>query len=1090
MFRQTALFQKGFLLFAVLAFFGSSPVLSRIRCVAFGAQSTYSPTCFHQKCMEKDKPTEPRTTPESWASHCLDEKAFFQAADLYLRFLGESRKPHAMLAVEIDNFRFFHLWHGKELGERYLAMIAECLLAILKDYDGVVGYFGRSEFALLLPCDRDQVQRLQKALAACRVLPAEFTGFSPLLGVYRIAPEDQIPEVMFDRAAIALDSVRGNFMTHVAEYDKTIDSIKDEEIQILQDIRRGFEAREFVFFLQLKCDMRSGKILGAEALVRWLQKEKGLIPPGKFIPILEKSGFTSMIDQFVWEEVFAWQRKWLDSGRKALPVSVNVSRTDLSSFDVAAFFTAMVKKYGVDPKLVEIEITESAYADNETSICDAINALKAAGFPMLMDDFGSGYSSLNMLRNISFDLLKFDMKFLRGSPESQQRGLDILESVLNMARLINVPVIMEGVETRDQVRFLVDMGCRYAQGYYYSRPMPVQEYENLIADPARVDYSGYQAKSVNQLHLRELMDATVVTDTMLNDLIGPAAFYDLVDDKILIKRVNAPYYRVFRSGAGEEVTLDHPRVMPEEYPKLLNLFQRAQDEAPLGAFGTFHHIRPDGQVLWVHLRLFFLREEKERRLFYGSLTDLTAILRREQPVSHTAASREELQRACEELHKSYTLLFHSYEKLRLSEEMYRVALGLTDHTITVIDIPNRTLNQIYNEGDWTGIATSMPNAPDSVIEAGVIHPDDCEGYKSFFNDVYSGVPKGQYTMRVREAKRGWVWFTMYYQTIFDQHSRPLRAIAFSDDITVEKQMEEKFEQYKNAVTADADMIWEVNLSQNLVLVEEESTFELFGGRHYNTYTELAETAFSLIQDPAQQEDMRRVLARDRLLAAFHSGVHEASVNFAFDFQDGRGQRWLRTTAYMTNNAAGDISLILCTRDITQIQDEAKALTRGADSDTLTGLYNHRAMALCVSRTLIGEQDETHALLIVDVDNFRQYNDTYGHLFGDAVLKSVAQALRVTFRSRDHLGRTGGDEFTVLMRHASQRAVVDRKVRQVRDKFSLLCQDLHIEVQLTLSVGIAFSCAGDDFEVLYERADQELGMNRQSGHNQRLARTTS
>lgn len=271
----------------------------------------------------------------------------------------------------------------------------------------------------------------------------------------------------------------------------------------------------------------------------------------------------------------------------------------------------------------------------------------------------------------------------------------------------------------------------------------------------------------------------------------------------------------------------------------------------------------------------------------------------------------------EELIREYYDLSERFEWVRLNEELYRVAMGLTDHTITVVDIEAHTLHQIYNEGDWTGITNSMENAPESIIEAGIIHPDDCDGYREFYNKIYSGVPKGEYTMRVLEENRGWVWFTMYYQTTFDDKGKPIRAICFSDDITVKVKANEKYEHYKQAVVQDADFVWELNLSRDKVMQDNDSFGELFGHDESMTFTELAATAFRSITDDAEREAVMKAFDRETLIDSYLNAKREVSATYHFDGKDGRGIRTHHATIYLMSNALGEVLGILCSNDITQ-----------------------------------------------------------------------------------------------------------------------------------------------------------------------------
>ena len=277
-------------------------------------------------------------------------------------------------------------------------------------------------------------------------------------------------------------------------YDEMTEEI-EKELDILNESRIALERRQFYLAVQPKCRITTGKIVGAEALVRWKHPERGMIFPGQFIPVLEKNGFISDLDLYVWEEACSHIRKWMDEGIKPVPISINVSRIDMLSMDVVKELNALTDKYKIEKKYLKVEITESAYVDDGNKVLDILQELDDAGYTLLMDDFGSGYSSLNMLKEAIVDILKIDMKFLDMKEEDAKKGLTILKSIIKMSNEMNLPIIVEGVETKEQAEFLTKMKVRYAQGYLFYRPMHVDDFEELIKDENNVDYRGIYRKA-------------------------------------------------------------------------------------------------------------------------------------------------------------------------------------------------------------------------------------------------------------------------------------------------------------------------------------------------------------------------------------------------------------------------------------------------------------------------------------------------------------------------------------------------------------------------------------------------------------------
>lgn len=248
----------------------------------------------------------------------------------------------------------------------------------------------------------------------------------------------------------------------------------------LDDINQAFDNNEFCFYLQPKCNAETGAIVGAEALVRWNHPEYGLVSPGEFIPLLERESMVTRFDLFIWRSVCEMLSRWDGEGRNLVPVSVNVSMTDIEAIDVARVLGDLLNRFSIDARLLQVEITESAIAHNMDVVEETIRDLHARGIAVLMDDFGSAYSSLNMLKDINVDAIKLDMKFVDLNADNAAKGLKIIESVIDMAYQLRLLIIAEGAQTAEQVSKLRELGCMYIQGYYFYRPLTVGKMEDLL----------------------------------------------------------------------------------------------------------------------------------------------------------------------------------------------------------------------------------------------------------------------------------------------------------------------------------------------------------------------------------------------------------------------------------------------------------------------------------------------------------------------------------------------------------------------------------------------------------------------------------
>lgn len=553
-------------------------------------------------------------------------QTFFDKAEDCLK--NTTSDTCSMMAIDIEHFRLYNKIHGREEGDSLLQLVAEVLKAFEEKHGGVVGYLGGDNFGVFAVCDEEELRLLRREVRHAIKERSDTIGYLPAFGIFHITDKELPAATMYDRATVALTHILGNYTKRSCEYTSDMDDKVEEEIRILSDVQVGIDNDEFTFFVQPQCDITKGKVVGGESLVRWIHREKGLVSPGIFIPVLEKNGFIADLDRIVWDKVCQWLRSCLDKGYEPVPVSINVSRIDIFSMDVPEYLFELLKKYDLAPELLKVEITESAYAESGEKIVQTVKALRDHGMIVMMDDFGSGYSSLNMLKSVPVDVLKMDMRFLEISEQDEEKGIGILDSVINMAKQMRVPIVVEGVENQKQENHLLKMGCRYTQGYYYYKPMPIDAFEDIISDPRNTNHEGFWCRQTESVHIKEFLDTNLFNDVMANNILGPAAFYDLYENNIEITRVNEQYFRL--AGISTQEDEDYRKrfwnhVRDDDRQLLVSIFERAYDNPTNGSSGFIHYLKADETVLWVYMRVFFLREKEGHKLFYASLTDMTSM---------------------------------------------------------------------------------------------------------------------------------------------------------------------------------------------------------------------------------------------------------------------------------------------------------------------------------------------------------------------------------------------------------------------------------------------------------------------------------
>ena len=381
--------------------------------------------------------------------------------------------------VDMGHMRLFNEWYGQAEGDRMLADVGTVLKDIENADMGVAGYWGQDDFCLLIPFEHDFVHRVYARVREAVAKHDDGVGFWPSMGVY---PIDSNEEITIDAQAKAMFTNRrakNDFKERIAifcpaEYEREVAFHRT-----LTEFQYALSDGRITYHLQPQVDMETGEIIGAEALTRWIDKDGSLISPATFIPALEESGFVVTLDKFIWQGVASWLRKRIDRGLRVVPVSLNVSRVDIRACDVAEHMGALAAQYNLPPELMRIEITETAYTGESEAVDKLTADLHTRGFSTYMDDFGTGQSTLAMLKNVNVDVIKLDRAFVP-TDRDQGRSTQIISSMLEMAQSLHLPVEVEGVETNEQANMLRQMGARYAQGFLYYRPMPAKDFEALL----------------------------------------------------------------------------------------------------------------------------------------------------------------------------------------------------------------------------------------------------------------------------------------------------------------------------------------------------------------------------------------------------------------------------------------------------------------------------------------------------------------------------------------------------------------------------------------------------------------------------------
>lgn len=387
-------------------------------------------------------------------------------------------KNFAIVLLDIERFKNINDIYGIAKGDEVLRYIAR----VLQDVYGDQNNYARLHsdmFVFYINYEKkgEIIKEIEKIRKKISNNPFGFDLVTKF-GIYLVDDRGIPVNLMCDRAMMAERTVKGNIMKFCAFYDEHYREEMLRAGEIEQDMERALVEHQYQMYLQPKYRLSDNSLCGAEVLCRWKHPRKGLIPPNDFIPLFEKNGFILKLDEYMWEEACKNIRRWLDEGHEVVPISVNISRYHIQHNNLEDAMRHLLTKYNLTPDHLNLEITESLFLDNPEELNRVLVRLQNMGFKLEVDDFGSGFSSLNLIRNISVDTIKIDKEFL-DSEIASEKGKIVVNHTIGMAKDLNLQVIAEGVETKAHVDFLKESHCDIAQGYFFAKPMPVEEFERI-----------------------------------------------------------------------------------------------------------------------------------------------------------------------------------------------------------------------------------------------------------------------------------------------------------------------------------------------------------------------------------------------------------------------------------------------------------------------------------------------------------------------------------------------------------------------------------------------------------------------------------
>lgn len=1095
----------------------------------------------------------------------------------------------------IDRFKAVNELFGSRSGDKIICAFAEYLK---KTYTWLCT-FGRKEADHFVTCCTESfLEEHAKEIEA--LLNGQLSWHTlnyPIslhVGFYRVEQSEKDIALMCDRAGMALQQIKDSYIQREKYFNAELRETLVKEQQMMRDVETALQEKQFFVMYQPIIDVKTEEIIAAEALVRWRKPDGTIVPPGDFIPTFERNGFISKLDMYVWEEVCKYQSERKKAGKAIVPVSVNLSRIDFYNSSLLEDIHGLLLQYELDTDCLKLEITESAYMDQPQELMSTIQQFQKNGFKILMDDFGSGFSSLNMLKDVSVDILKIDMRFMENLDISERAG-NILFSIIQMAKAIHMEVIAEGVETSNQYELLVSMDCDGVQGYYFYKPMEKEEFSRQLDEKTRVKSLRKETEPssilvVDDVKLEREMLTAILGDEyiihsaagvdeavemlknhfpniclVISDIVMPKKdgfellrqmkeLLFLHDIPVLMVTAYGEYEAVkkaFSLGALDVVTKPYDTVLFRQRVKnilriteqeelkqeIYTLRENAAKRKRIDSFGnnsyagmarvkvSYENPHMIKEITYINNRFLYfnrmtMKEALEKKTLFELMQNVppshrrsfeqtlnqavqkkTEVINRELRVEWDNGTFKNIFCTCTMQYETDGVILDIVALERSIGAEYRVdrmvqmlceqlgaGIGLEIWRYYLLD----DVVEYYRKSSDGGYARKIVrNGRNNTVNSPTFLDKDRDRLRDIYDRIYAGEKLVQEEFQVYSPHDDtgalrWLLLSMIRIDMPDEEDVWL---GISRDITAEKNNQERKwreQQYKEIFTKDAEFFTEADLTENRFISEESlKQFTRYHGQADTSYDAMLE----LLLETVSGEDMQRcrsMLLRKKLLEWYENGEREVKFDFLSEKANTGTFEWYTSTMFLVKNS--EDSHVYASWQIKNVQREKQRMhnmERLAERDNLTGLYNRSMLERSMDMTLasFNRMNKMSAFFMIDIDNFKTVNDTFGHDVGDSVLKAIANMLIKIFRREDIVARLGGDEFAIFIPRATSKEWVCKRAQEICDNSYIELENQGRGIHVSCSVGIVFGGEnGVSFKALYPKADKALYQAKKNGKN--------
>ena len=1009
---------------------------------------------------------------------------FYNYADTFDQH--HKKEPMDAIVMDINHFHLVNERYGRLYADQILQHVGWNLRELVQETGGIVCRREADTFMLYRPHCEDYEDIIKAVSEGLSEIGDTANIIRLRLGVYQQADKTLGIEQRFDRAKAAADTVRNNYSQNIAVYDEKLHEREMFAEQLSEDFDRAVREKQFRVFYQPKFDIRPDRpvLASAEALVRWQHPELGMVSPGLFIPLFEENGMIHRLDQYVWEETAAKIREWKDRLGLAVPVSVNVSRVDMSDPDIVNCFHRILKDYNLEPEDIILEITESAYSDDEDFIIPTVNALRNIGLRVEMDDFGTGYSSLGMISKLPIDALKMDMTFVRNA-FAGHGDMKMIELIIDIAGYLRVPMVAEGVETKEQVEVLKEMGCDIIQGYYFSKPVPADDFETFIEEKQRMIAAA--AERADRIDPEALAHAEeVIRNSMTYDKISQALAQDYFTAYFVNTKTGAyveysmrgENHRMFPVNAGEKFFDDCRRMIPERViPSDRDRVAAAFEEKNLlrsirsnRKFSINYQALVNGYPMNVRVKAIKVYDDPDHIVI--GMTNIDGQVERERAYQ-------------EALEKSVT--FASLAQ----------ALAADCSSIYYVDTETDRFFEFAARDSYEDLGIEKDgedffNLSRQNIQR-IMYPEDQKEFLRLFtkeNLMRELDRNGAFTISYRLVFDGKpTWVSMKATRMMDPEDPHIVIGVNNIDTQMKRQEEYEATQQTNimysrivqALAKDYYSIYMVNMLTE-EFIEYSSALEYQELKVEKSGDGFFEDCRKNLIRLVHPDDLKKALSvweKDCLQKKLANGK-SFSVNYRLMF-DNNAVYINCKVIRMTGEDEGYILIAISNVDEQvrreqEYEQDLRNARYAAMRDPMTGVKSKHAFTEVEkeinSRIREGTQ-EPFAVAVCDVNGLKTVNDTLGHKAGDQFIVDACRIICNRFK-HSPVYRIGGDEFAAILH---EEDYLDRE-QLIRD-FSKEAGDNAVSDKVVIACGVSAWRADQEesFESVFKRADDKMYQNK-------------